>query len=457
MRTFTPDLDGATLKRLAAYAESFSADFPRKDQGCWTEAYLLSRLHDGERKSVEPSMARITLPPQCGGKDPVQAVQHWLNQGGWDEEPLLERYRTLMRATFGSPEGHFIFDDTSFFKQGSHSVGVQPQYCGSLGKRANCQVAVSLHYSSPTGHYPLAMRLHLPKSWTDVPKRLDKARVPPKHRIAKTKHQIALELLDQVRAEGQPGRVVLADAGYGSSWVFRAELEARKLTYVVGVKAETVVFTEKPSWELPGDKGVAPNRRNPRLAAKSPPPRSLSKIAATTPLRQSTWRTGTKGPMAARFARVRVWPAHEWREGKCANAQPVWLLVEERGTELRYTLSNAPADASLVELVRLLKNRWPVEQGYQQLKEELGLDHFEGRSWKGFHHNICMTFLAFGFLELERHKLRSPAGRGAKKKPNRNADHSLCSACSAKADGNEMLEVRGASEAQDPGQTDLTE
>ena len=422
MRTFTPELNPAILERLTAYAALFDSDYRRRDQARWTEAFLLGLVSDGDRKSVEALVNRIDLPPQCRCEDPVQAVQHWLNQGSWDSERLMVRYRELMMRIFGSSDGHFIFDDTSFEKSGDHSVGVQSQYCGCVGKTANCQVAVSLHYSSPTCHFPLAMRLYLPETWVESPAKLEKARVPAEHRMAKTKHEIGIELLDVMLREGHPGSVALADAGYGCSSEFRAALAARKLTYAVGVKGESNVFTVAPRWMFPGDEGMPPNCRNPRLRPESAKPCSIKQAAAKLKLRSCTWRKNAKGDMTARFARIRVWPAENWREGECAATPPVWLLVEERGNELRYTMSNAPDDASLLELVRLMKSRWPVEQGYQQLKEELGLDHFEGRSWIGFHHHACMTMLAFGFLQIERGRLRKAMKRApipdrSKKKP----------------------------------------
>ncbi len=430
MRTFTPEIDDGVIRRLAEYAALFAPDFHRKDQARWSEAYLRGLLQDGDRKSVEPLVRRIQLPPQCQCMDPIQAVQHWLNQGMWEPDRVTAHYRAVMADTFASDEGRFIFDDTSFVKQGTHSVGVQRQYCGALGKKANCQVAVSLHYATSAGHYPLDMRLHLPESWTSAPKRLDECKVPAEHRQPKTKHQIAVELLDRVIQEGLPGRLVLADAGY-SSVEFRAELASRHLTYVVGMKGDEVVFTEEPRWILPkqGRRGKKPWRH--RLAPDNPRPRTIAQLAVTLRLRRCTWREGTKGKMAARFARIRVWPGYRWSQGECYGAAPVWLIVEERGKELRYAFSNAPESASLIELVRLLKARWPVEQGYQQMKEELGLDHFEGRSWQGFHHHTCFTMLAFGFLELERHRMnqdkraRKPAA-GKKKK-----DHGTLSALRA--------------------------
>jgi SRSO17 transposase len=317
---------------------------------------------------------------------------------------------------FADPAAIFVIDDTTFPKQGTHSVGVQRQYCGALGKKANCQCAVSVHYVAPEGHYPLDMRLYLPDSWLKDPARLDKARVPEDQRRSRTEGQIALELLDRVRAEGLPGGLVVADSGYGVSGPFRDGLAERGLHYIVGVTDEMVVFTEEPRWDEPklGTGGRPPKRR--RLAEGSPRPVSLKDPAARTPRRKVTWREGTKGPMWGRFAWLRVRPAGGWATGDCAGEGPIWLLIEEQADgKLKYAFSNLPPDASRVRAVRLWRSRWPVEQGYQQMKEELGLDHHEGRSWRGFHHHACLVMLAFGFLTLERRQARRGRSRPGKK------------------------------------------
>src|SRR3954462_1348462 len=199
-KTYTPELTPEVLDRLEDYADVFRDDFPHKKQATWSGIYLQGLLHDGERKSIEPLSGRVTLPPDLDAKDPEQALQQFVNQSPWDDQVLARRYRRHLARTFASPEGIFVIDDTSFPKQGKHSAGVQRQYCGALGKKANCQVAPSVHYVSPKGHYPLALRLYLPESWTQDPKRLDRVGVPADAREAKTKGQIALELLDRVRA-----------------------------------------------------------------------------------------------------------------------------------------------------------------------------------------------------------------------------------------------------------------
>lgn len=416
MRTYTPELDPAVLDRLRDYAALFADDFPQSKPARWAGVYLQGLLLDGERKSIEPLSRRVTLPEGLHSQDPEQALQQFVNQSPWDEQAVLRRYRARLALTFARPDGIFLFDDVSFPKQGEHSVGVQRQYCGALGKKANCQVAVSAHYVSPAGHYPLDVRLYLPDSWLADAKRLDRAGVPPAERRALTKPQIALELLDRVRAEGLAGRAVVADAGYGASGDFRAGLAARGLAYVVGVTEDFVVFDEPPTWAPPRPATGGRPQSRPQLAEGSPPPVALRELARRVRLRRVTWREGTKGKLSGRFAWLRVWPGHGWQRGECAGAAPVWLLIEEQADgKLKFAFSNLPPRTSCVRAVRLWKSRWPVEQGYQQLKKELGLDHFEGRSWRGIHHHVCLALLAYGFLLLERHR-RQPHPRPAGKK-----------------------------------------
>src|SRR4051794_25732471 len=250
-RTYTPELAPEVLDRLAYYADRFRDDFNRPRQAQYSGVYLQGLILDGDRKSIEPLSRKVTPPPELGVTDLDQALQQFVGQSTWDEQAVWKRYRSTMAATFASPAGILVIDDTSFPKQGKHSAGVQRQYCGAQGKEANCQVAPSVHYVSPKGHYPLAMRLYLPESWLGDAERLDRAGVPEEHRRALTKGQIALELLDQVRSEGLPGRLVVADAGYGVSGPFREGLASRGLSYIAGVTEEMVVFTEPPGWVEP--------------------------------------------------------------------------------------------------------------------------------------------------------------------------------------------------------------
>lgn len=236
---------------------------------------------------------------------------------------------------------------------------------------------------------------------------------------ALTKGQIALGLLDEVSAEEVlPGRVMLGDAGYGVSAALRAGLAERGWHYLLGVTEEMVVFAEEPRWQEPpaGRKGRP--RSRPRLAADSAPALSLKALAARTPLAKVTWREGTKGPMNRRFAWVRVWPAHDWVAGGCAGAAPRWLLIEEEPDgSLRYAFSNLPPNTLRLQAVRLWRQRWKIEQGDQQMKEELGLDHFEGRTWRGFHHHAALVMLAYGFLALEQLRAKEAQPSPAPAKP----------------------------------------
>jgi len=410
MKTYTPTLDSAVLDRLRDYAAQFADDFPQSKPALWAGVSLQGLLLDGERKSIEPLSRRITLPEGLTSTDPEQALQPFVNQSPWDDKAVLTRYRAHLAHTFASPEGIFLFDDVSFPKPGTHSVGVQRQYCGALGKKANGQVAVSAHSVRPTGHYPLDLQLYLPDSWLSDTTRLDKAGVPKDQRRTRTKPAIALEVLDRVRAEGLPGGKVVADAGYGASGEFRAGLEQRGLRSIVGVKPDIVVFTEKPTWDRPDDDpsgGRGRPRKPPRLAASSPRPVALSTRSERVTRKRVNWREGTRGMRSGHFAWVRVWPGQGWATGECADAQPLWLRIETRGHDgpLKFAVSNRPAGTSRLAAVRRWKSRWPVEQGYQQRNEELGRDHFEGRSWRGFHHHAAMTLLAYGFLLLERPRM----------------------------------------------------
>src|SRR3954452_23617752 len=211
-RTYTPELAPEVLDRLDSYAARFRDDFNRPRQAQYSGVYLQGLILDGERKSIEPLSRKVTLPPDLKVSDLDRALQQFVGQSTWDEQAVWRRYRAVMAETFASPAGIFVIDDTSFPKQGRHSVGVRRQYCGALGKKANCQVAPSVHYVGPTGHYPLAMRLLLPDRWIQDKGRVDEAGGPGGVRQSKSKGAIALELLDTLRGEGLPGWLALADA-----------------------------------------------------------------------------------------------------------------------------------------------------------------------------------------------------------------------------------------------------
>jgi len=314
-KTFTPELSPEVLERLRDYAMPFQAELRHEAQRSWSGVYLRGLLQDGERKSIEAMVARVPLPAELRDiQDPDQALQQFVNQSPWDTQKVLHRYRTVMAQSFASPQGIFVIDDTGFPKQGKHSVGVQRQSCGPLGKRANCQVAVTVHYVSPKGHFPTALRLFLPDSWTSAPERLKAVGVPEEYRAAQPKGEIALTLLDQVRSEKLlPGDLVITDAGYGVSQAFRHGLEARQLFYIAGVTPEMVVFTEPPRWvwpDRPARRGRP--RTRPRLAEDNPRPVSLKSLAESLPRQKVTWREGTQGKLSGRFTWVRVWPGQDW-------------------------------------------------------------------------------------------------------------------------------------------------
>jgi SRSO17 transposase len=291
-KTYTPELTPEVLERLRDYAQLFRDDFRYKAQHSWSGVYLRGLLQDGERKSIEPMATRVPRPPELLDiQDPEQAMQQFVNQSPWDEQTVWKRYRGVMAGSLASPQGIFVIDDTGFPKQGQHSVGVQHQYCGQLGKKAHCQVAVSVHYVGPKGHFPAALRLYVPRSWTSTPERLEEVGVPEESRQERTKGEIALDLLDQVRDEELlPGDVVITDAGYGVSQSFREGLEQRHLSSIAGVTSEQVVFTEEPRWVWPGESTRGRPRSDPHRADEGPRPVSLKSLAETLPRRQVTWR-----------------------------------------------------------------------------------------------------------------------------------------------------------------------
>ena len=259
-RTYTPEPAPDVLDRLDQYAGRFRGHFKHPKQAAYRGVYLQGLLLDGDRKSIEPMARRVHLPDGVKVADPDQALQQFLGQSPWDDQAVMRTYRSTMADSFASPQGIFVADDTGLPKQGKHSVGVSHQYRDALGKQANCQVATSPHYVGPQGHFPLAMRLDLPKTWTEDAERLDRAGVPAEARAMRAKGQIALELLDQVRAQGMPGRLVISDAGYGVSGPFGDGLGERGLHYDEGgtgagpPRGPVVAWVPPP--RLPGDAGL---------------------------------------------------------------------------------------------------------------------------------------------------------------------------------------------------------
>ncbi len=305
-----------------------------------------------------------------------------------------------------------VVDDTALPKKGRHSVGVARQYCGCLGKRANCQVLVSLTLARAEVPVPLGLRLFLPAEWAAAPDRCARAGVPGEHRRALAKTEIALAEIDRVVAAGARFGRVLADAGYGSSAAFRRGLSERGFTWAVGILKVQNVYP--PTVELRWPVARTGRPRKQPLPREAPVP--VEALLEDAEWRRISWRRGTRGPLGAEFAARRVRPAEgaQLRNGWHLPGDEVWLVGERRATgERKYYLANLPADAPLEMLAATIKARWVCEQAHQQLKEELGLDHFEGRSWTGLHRHALMTLIAFAFLQHLR--LEQAGGRGKKR------------------------------------------
>ena len=353
--------------------------------------------------------------------DEIEAMRQRLQQAvtvaEWRDERMLERLAMKLDAELPGVEA-LVIDDTGFAKKGEHSVGVQRQYSGTLGRVDNCQVAVSLHLAGEGSSGMIAFRLFLPETWSRDGKRRKKAGVPDEVSFA-TKGEIALKQLDWALAVGVRRHVVLVDAGYGDSGDFRDGLVARGLRYVVAVNGEPVVWPpeSKPrvAMKTAGSVGRPPSRHR----DDEHPPIVLKRLAPTLPFRRVSWREGSRGWQTGYFAAVRVRTAHRHKEGTPPGEEQ-WLLcqrTDDAKTPFKFWLSNLPTTTTVSSLVRYAKLRWRIERDYQELKQELGLDHFEGRTWRGFHHHATLCAVAHGFLALRRalfppeaHEMDAPDG-----------------------------------------------
>lgn len=379
-------------KRLERFLQDLLEPLGRRDRREWGAVYVRGLLLDGERKSIEPLAARL---PDGN----VQALQQFIGQSPWAWQTSWERLGKRMTAEL-EPESVWAIDDTGFPKQGRDSVGVARQYSGTLGKVGNCQIAVSVHHLGEQGSAPLDWRLYLPEEWMKDRARRRRAGIPEELEF-RSKWQLALEMIDEVRKWGLPDRVVVADAGYGEITAFREGLESRKLAYAVGIPSQTGVWTERPQPRLfqPSRKGSAA-----RHEYDGKRPVSVAEVARqATGWRTVRWREGSKGWLESRFWAGRVWPSHGFVRGQAPHLE-VWLLVEWPESETaptKYFLCHLPPSYTLRRLVRLAKCRWKIEQDYQQLKEELGFDHYEGRSWTGWNHHVTLVMMAHAFLTLE--------------------------------------------------------
>ncbi|MEN9841122.1 MAG: hypothetical protein RL376_922 [Verrucomicrobiota bacterium] len=378
-------------QQLSDYVEEFAGEFGRSERRYWCGKYLEGLLREGERKSIEPLAIRV------GGDE--QALQQFVNQSPWDQDAVMFRLRSIMshRAVEG---GVLVLDDTSLPKQGRHSVGVDRQFCGALGKIANCQSIVTWQWAGPKVHWPLAARLYLPAEWTEDPERMARAGVPPDKQVFKEKWRIALELLDEIKPQLPAYQALVFDAGYGVILPLLAELEKRGEPYVAQVPGNIA------AWPMDAVATVAQARlgrpaRHAKVQDPDVQPLTMSEWRDRLLQEQSAWKE-VRLPRAdgacVRAVALRVQASQRkerWRQPGATR----WLLIEELGDgTFKYHLSNLPADTTVEELVRLAHQRWAIEQNYQQLKEELGMDHFEGRSWRGLHHHLTLCFLAFCFL-----------------------------------------------------------
>ena len=381
-------------ERLAGFLNEMLGALGRAERRRWGDVYVRGLLATSERKATASMAARVS-------DGNVQAMQQFIGQSPWPWEPLRQRLAQRLAAAL-QPVAAWMIDDTGFPKKGTRSVGVARQYSGTLGKIGNCQVAVSLHYATDDAAAPVDFALYLPKEWLDPVRRAEAG--IPEDVTFQTKWALALTLIDRALEWHVPPGVVTADAGYGNISEFRAGLAQRDLRYVVGVQSTTTVWTDADNLTMPPHPGRRGRPRRKPLEVGAPQQvKALSQSWSPDQWQRIMWREGTKGPMASRFAAARVLPTNGY-EHTGSREQPHWLLVEWPEGEpapTKFWLANLPMEADLVSLVRLAKIRWWIEQGYQQLKDELGLDHYEGRSWQGWHHHVTMTMLAFGFLALE--------------------------------------------------------
>jgi SRSO17 transposase len=381
---------GGWEDELERWLGPFSAALSREAQRRWAAVYLKGLLLPGERKSVEPLAARVA-------PDDAEQLHHFIGGSPWATGPLEAVLAKEADRLVGGPDAVLVIDDTALPKQGRHSVGVARQYCGALGKRANCQILVSLTLAKAEVPVAIGLRLFLPEGWTASPGRCARAGVPEGRRCASTKGEIALAEIDRVAADVRFGRV-LADAGYGASAAFRRGLSARGLTWAVGVLRVQNVYSAAVELLRPTGRTGRP-RKHP---LPSEAPVAAEAALAGLEWRRISWRRGTKGPLAAEFAALRVRPAEgvQLRNGWHLPGEAAWLVGERRASgERKYYLSNLPAGTALEELAATIKARWVCEQAHQQMKEELGLDHFEGRGWRGLHHHALLAMLALAFLQ----------------------------------------------------------
>jgi SRSO17 transposase len=392
-------------ERLVAYLNRLSHVVGHADRVVPMQNYTKGLFLPIERKSIEPMAARLA-PDNV--RQMHQSLHHIVADAAWSDSALLREVRdqVIPAMTRKQPLAAWIVDDTGFPKKGTHSVGVTRQYCGQLGKQENCRIAVSVSVATDRASLPVAYRLYLPEIWTQDAARRAEAGVPADVRF-QTKPDIALDQIRNLVEEDVPHAPVLADAAYGNDSAFREGLERLGLFYAVGIQSSTSVWP--PDTEPLPPKPRQRTGRPPTLLRRDErhQPLSVKEVAlclSPSDLRRVSWREGTRGTMHSRFAALRLRIAHRdyWRSQPHAEQ---WLLIEWPKAEkepTKYWLSNLPAAISLRKLVATAKLRWRVERDYEELKQELGLGHFEGRNWRGFHHHASLSIAAYGFLVMER-------------------------------------------------------
>lgn len=387
---------------LETWLAPFLAAMGRKTRRTWAPLYVQGLLGPDEGKSVQPMAQRLGLP----GHD---QLHHFLSSTAWDDAPLWRVLADAAGRLVGGKRAVLVVDDTGLPKKGSASVGVAPQYCGQLGKQANCQVLVSLTLARDEVPVPVGLRLFLPKTWVENPDRCARAGVPEAARTVQGKPEMALAEIDRVRAAGVAFGCVLADAGYGMSAAFRHGLNERQLAWAVGIPRTQKVYTTAVRLEWPQTRTGRPRK----VPEPNEEPRSVDTVLATAKWRRLTWRQGTKGALAARFAavRIRVGDGAPTRTARHLPGDEAWLVGEWRDNgERKFYLSNLAPRTSLRALAAAIKARWVCEQAHQQLKQEVGLGDFEGRSWTGLHRHALMTCIAYAYLQHLR--LQGTRGRG---------------------------------------------
>jgi SRSO17 transposase len=384
-------------EELGRFLKPFLARLGHKARRQMCPLYVSGLIGPGDRKSIQPMAERIAL----GDYD---QLHHFIADGVWDAAPVETELLVQADRLVGGSDAVLVVDDTAIPKKGTHSVGVAPQYCSALGKTANCQTLVSLTLAQGEVPIMLALRLFLPESWTSKRARLERAGVPTEYRTARTKLEMALAEIDRIIAAGVRFGCVLADAGYGMSAPFRQGLTARKLAWAVGIPRHLKVYPADVQMIRPVTPRGRPRQRIPDTLSVA-----AQDMLATAKWQNISWRTGTKGKLRARFAAVRVRVADgspqriKDKTYQHVPGEQAWLIGEHRASgEKKYYLANLPANTDLRTLAATIKARWVCEQAHQQLKEELGLDHFEGRSWQGLHRHALMTMIAYAFLQYRR-------------------------------------------------------